>query len=235
MTRKVQRDPPREIKELLRKSYARVERLNAKGSVRGWYKELMRLYKLSVDHNLGLHSDHPNIIVIRKARGTTIVHRGGPTASFVVNVNAPDAIIYAQFDRWLEEVRKQFKPHVAKPGQHAPNGEFDKKKFRSWQSVGVVPFVDLLTWRAKLDPIEQKKFLKSDLGWWIGRFTSKDVNTTERITEKALASLVSLGAQLEHEIISRDQSSSALVAARIAKEVANQPVLTIRRIAGSDT
>jgi hypothetical protein len=38
--------------------------------VEGWWTELTRLYKLSVDHNLGLHSDDPTIIIIRKAGET---------------------------------------------------------------------------------------------------------------------------------------------------------------------
>ena len=61
MMRKFNPDAPKEAAELLSKGYARLKPLYAKGSVRGWYKELTRLYKLSVDHNLGLHRAHPTL------------------------------------------------------------------------------------------------------------------------------------------------------------------------------
>ncbi|MGD0186964.1 MAG: hypothetical protein ABSC25_17160 [Roseiarcus sp.] len=227
-------DAPDEVNRFLNGTADRLYQLD----VKGWYAEITRLYKLSVDHDLGLHSIDRNIIVIPEAGGAVIGHIGGPFATFVVNVNMPDAMICAEFERWLEEVRKQIKPHVAKPGQRTRNSKFDKTKFWTWADVRIVQFADLLAWRATLDPIQRKKYKKSDLGRWIGRYSSKDVNTTERMLKRALASLPALGGQIEHEL-AHDQDhaegSREATAARIAKDIARGIVPVIRRITGKDS
>ena len=203
--------------------------------LQGWYQELTRLYTLSVDYNLGLHRADNNIIVIRKDSGTTIGHIGGPIASFVVNVSAPDAIIKAEFERWLEEVRKQVKSHVANPGPRALNSKFDKKKFGTWQSVRVVQFVDALAWRATLDPLDRKNYPNSVLGRSIGRHSSKDVNTTVRVTKRALASLPGLGAQVGHELTQGLSLARSYRGSDCEGHCALNSVLVIRRIARNDT
>jgi hypothetical protein len=223
-------NPPKDIAARLKTDYVHLRQLDAQG----WYVELTRLYRLSVDHKLRLHAKHRHLVALSDAGVASIVHVGGPYASFIVNVNAPDAIITAQFERWREEVRKQIKAPVAKPGQRAPNGIFDDKKFGIWMSVSVVQFVDLLAWRATLAPSKKKEVLKSDLGRWIGRNSSKAVHTTESITKKALACIVSLGAQVEQETLNRDPSTPGLIAARIQKDI-ERPFPAIRRTTGNDS
>jgi hypothetical protein len=131
----------------------------------------------------------------------------------------PDAFIRAEFKRWLEEVRKQLKLPVAKPGKYALKSKFDQHKFAAWRCAKIVEFADLLEWHATLAASEQKQWRKSVLGREIGRNSSKDVNTTERILRRALASLPALGAQVEHEL-AQGQISRRLIAARIAKNIA---------------
>ena len=143
--------------------------------VQGWYEELTRIYKLSVDHDLWLADVLPGMFIWSpvgkpgEATETTIGYIAGPTAKFVVNVNMPDANIHAEFKQWLEEVRKQIMPPVAKPGQYALNSEFDTRKFGTWQSEGIIQFADLLAWRATLGPLEAKRYPDWLLGRWLKR------------------------------------------------------------------
>lgn len=190
--------------------------------VAGWYAELTRLYSMSVSHGLGLHAHDPSIVVMRKDDGTVdIAQIGGPFSPFIVSLNAPDAILHAQFTTWLQEVRKQIKPSVTKPGKYALNSEFDKATFLVWQDVGIVQLAGLLAWKQTLGAADRKHYPRSLLGEWIGRSTSKDVNTTERILKRALASIPALGAQLEHEmILGRGEGARESVAARISKDIA---------------
>jgi hypothetical protein len=197
-----------------KKSYAYLGKLD----VQGWYAEITRLYKLSVDHNLGLHSADGNIILHHGAGGAQIVHIGGPYATFTININMPDADLVTEFERWLEEVRKQLKLPVAKPGQPSLNAKFDPKKFDAWRSTKIVEFADLLAWRATLPAHEQGEWKPAKLGRSIGRNSSKDVNMTTRILKQALASLPSLGAQVEHEM-SQNQSARKAIATRIARDI----------------
>ena len=82
-----------------KKSYAYLGNLD----VQGWYAEITRLYKLSVDHNLELHSPDRNIIITCGNGGAQIGHIGGPHATFTVNINMPNAVLVLEFKRWLEE------------------------------------------------------------------------------------------------------------------------------------
>ena len=197
-----------------KKSYAYLGKLD----VLGWYAEITRLYQLSVDHDLGLHSADRFIIVTPGNGGSQIGHIGGPYATFTLNVNMPDALLVAEFERWLEEVRKQLKPPVAKPGRRARNAKFDPIKFGTWRSTKIVEFADLLAWHTTLPAHEQREWKPARLGRFIGRNSSKDVNMTRRILKRALASLPSLGAQVEHEM-SQDQSARNAIATRIARDM----------------
>jgi hypothetical protein len=132
--------PPEQVKSLLGETTSRLRQLDVQGEC----AEITRIYKLSVHYNLGLHRGDPNIIAIGKAGETTIGHIGGPTAKFVIKLNTPDAIIHAEFKRWLAEVRTHIKLPIAKSGRHALNSKFDKNKFDAWRSAGIVQFADLL-------------------------------------------------------------------------------------------
>jgi hypothetical protein len=197
-----------------KKSYAYLGELD----VQGWYAEISRLYKLSADHNLRLHSADRNIIVTHDAGGAQIGHIGGPYATFTVNINMPDALLVTEFERWLEEVRKQLNPPITKPGPPSLNAKFDPNKFDAWRSTKIVEFADLLAWRATLPAHEQDEWKPAELGRSIGRNSSKDVNITTRILKQALASLQSLGAQVEHEM-SQNQSARKAIATRIARDI----------------
>ena len=212
---------PDEIAQLLKETTSRLRHLD----VQGWYEELTRIYKLSVDHDLWLADVLPGMFIWSpvgkpgEATETTIGYIAGPTAKFVVNVNMPDANIHAEFKQWLEEVRKQIMPPVAKPGQYALNSEFDTRKFGTWQSEGIIQFADLLAWRATLGPLEAKRYPDWLLGRWLKRETPKNVSVTKATLKKALASLPALGAQVEHEM-AMGPAARKLIAARIAKDIA---------------
>ena len=99
----------------------------------------------------------------------------------------PDGVLVPEFKRWFEEDHKRLKPPIAESGPPAPNSKFDKDIFDRWRSAKIVEYADLLAWRARLGPQEKKEWPKSKLGRQIGRDTSKDVNTTDRILKQAIA------------------------------------------------
>jgi hypothetical protein len=230
MMRRPKPDAPPEVQRDIQETTSRLKQ----HTVQGWYYELTRVHRLSVEHGLGLHTDDPRILVRNSAGETSIVHVGGPFASFTVNLNMPDALLNSEFDRWLEEGRKQVGSPVVKPGRGSSNGLFDETKFKDWRDTRIVEFADLLAWRPKLDPVERKNYPKSTLGEWIERYSPKDVNTTERVLKKALASLPALGAQAEWELIQTEQDREQ-IAARLARDIAREPVLVIQQITGNDT
>lgn len=205
----------------LKETSARLATLDAAG----WLKELTEVYRLSVEHDLKLADVLPGMFLYCRIGNpgekteTMISQIGGPHASFIVNTNMPDAYIFEQFERWLEEVRKQVKPHVAKPGKRKPNAYFDGRTFANWRIVKIVEFAELLAWRATLPLSEQKKHLDAALGREIGRNCSKDVNVTMHALRKALASLPALAAQIEHEMTQSTKAREA-IAARITKDIA---------------
>ena len=59
-------------------------------------------------------------------------------------------IIFSNSSDGLEEVRKQVKPHVAKPGKQSPNAYFDGSTFANMAHRKIVEFAELLAWRATL-------------------------------------------------------------------------------------
>jgi hypothetical protein len=205
----------------------------ARHDVEGWYGELERVYRSSVEHNLGLHKEDPRIKIINNAGPVTLVHIAGPFASFTVNVNMPDAILHAEFDRWLTQVRNQLPSPIKMRGTPSSNAKFNETKFEVWRETKIIEFADLLAWRATLDESERKKYRKSTLGRWIERYNSKDVNTTERLLRSALASLSALLAQVEHEHINRQPDSDALISGRIKRDIA-RPFPRIRRVTRKD-
>lgn len=196
------------------KDYSYLRKLDT----RGWYKELIRLHRLSVDHNLGLHSEDRYIIVKRSKGGADIFQLGGPYASFTVNLNMPDALLVAEFDRWLQEARAQIALPIKKRGPRSANTKFDRIIFFSWIDLKLVEFADLLAWRSMLSPADKVGFSDAALGLIIGRNSSKDVNTTRRVLKQALASLPSLFAQLEYESIQTQKSRDA-IRARLTKQI----------------
>ena len=222
-------DAPEPLKRLIGETRSRV----AQHNVQGWYAELTRVYRLSVDHGLGLHTPDPRILVYNGAEGTSILQIAGPFATFTVNVNMPDKLLNAEFNRWLEEVRKQIKLPVAKPGRRGLNAQFDETKFNVWRETGIIEFADLLVWRATYGDAGKNEPSKSQLGSWIDRHTPKDVHTTERTLKAALASLPAILGQVEHEA-SQSLDAREAIAAQIEKDIARKPRLVIRVMEGKE-
>jgi hypothetical protein len=189
----------------------------------GWYAELTRLFKLSVDHDLGLAELSPTITLYCKlgnpgeATETEMGHFGLPTVQLVgpnqggywlsgerlpaviVNVDAPDDIIFKKLKRMLREIRKYIKPTVAKPGRYQLNSRFDEGTFKKWQNDKIVEFADLLAWNAGLTARGEEHYWEHELGERLGKYTSRTTSETKATLRKALASLPALAAQIAEE------------------------------------
>lgn len=191
---------------------------------RGWYAELTRLFKLSVDHDLGLAELSPTIILYCKlgnpgeATETEMGHFGLPTVqlisrdegghwlsyerlpAIIVNVDAPDDVIFKQLKRMLGEVRKYIKPPVAKPGRYHLNSRIDEDTFEKWENDKIVEFADLLAWNASLKARGEKHYREHELGERLGKDTSRTTSEAKATLKKALASLPALAAQIAEEL-----------------------------------
>jgi hypothetical protein len=205
--------PPKEAKQLLEKDYRHLNKLKA----RGWFWELKRLHELSIKHSLGLHTDDPKIKVYNIAGNTRIVVQAIKVVQFVgprdqgvnipqhllpalvVNVNVPDKIIFAAFKRELKEVRKHFKPPLAKRGRYAPNSLFDKDTFAKWRGDKIVQLSELFAWRGTLDEQEKRLYPNHVLGEWLGMDGKEATSKAKATLEKALACLPALMAQLKYD------------------------------------
>jgi hypothetical protein len=209
--------PPKEAEELLNKDYDYLEKLDAKG----WFEELTTLRKLSVDHELGLHKEDPNIFITPSGNvaqlGVRMVQVIEPSdagfwlprerlPALIVNLNATDEDIIAAVKRTLEE-RKPVGAPVRKPGRHAPNACFDKCTFEKWRNNQIVQLAYLLAWRAGLDAGDAKNYPDHVLGKWMTepKDTSeakkdltepKDTSEAKTVLKEALASLSALFAQI---------------------------------------
>jgi hypothetical protein len=224
----------------VKRDYAYLKKLDAKG----WYAELTRLYKLSVDHDLGLHKDDPNIIIIRKAGeadGTTIGQIGVATVQFVgrrgegfwvprerlpaliVNVDAPDEVILRDLKRTLKAVRSHSDAPVVARGRYALNSRFDEKKiFKKWQKDQIVQLAELLAWCATPDAPERQSYPDHIpdliLGKWVGKDDKEVTSEAKATLKKALASLPAFAAQIAQDMVPA-QIAQEMIAARIAKDI----------------
>jgi hypothetical protein len=205
----------------LTRDYSHLQQLDAKG----WYDQLTRLCKLSIDKNLGLFKGDPNIVVFSRlgkpgeATETTIGQIGVPTVQFigpreegfrlplerlpalVVNVEAPDEVIQSELKLWLKEVRKYVKPPVAKRGQYALNYCYDEDTFAKWRADKIVEFAELLAWRATLDEQTKRRYREHVLGEWVGKESARTTSEAKATLKRALASLPALAAQIAHDMV----------------------------------
>jgi len=211
---------------------------------RGWYEELTRLYKLSIDYDLGFVELSPNIIVYCRLgepgeeTETEVVHFGLPTVEFVgpnnsgywlpsdrlpaiiVNVNAPSRVISEQLKRMLAEIRKHIKPPVRKRGRYSLNDRFDYDTFRKWIDDRIVEFADLLAWNAAMKAEGKPYYSEYELGKKLDEAISRRMTSEKKRTlKKALASLPALAAQIAGEW-DPEQRAQKLTAAEVAKKLA---------------
>lgn len=192
--------------------------------LRGWYKELTRLYKLSVDHDLGLVELSPTIILYcnlanpGEATETEMVQFGLPTVQLVgrgdggywlpserlpaliVNVGAPDKVIFQELKQLLEEIRKYIKSPVAKRGRYSLNTHFDGDTFKKWREDKIVEFADLLAWNAAMKAQGRAYYSEYELSKRLDEDISRRMTSEKKKTlKKTLASLPALAAQIAEE------------------------------------
>jgi hypothetical protein len=212
--------------------YSRLENLTAEG----WCHELLRLHELSVVQELGLHTNHSDIVVARKGGKTVVgvvpiqtVQFVGPRnegfslprerlPALIVSVEAPDAVILQEFRRTLKCVREHFPPPRAKPGRRAANSYIDEATFRLWIDARIVELADLLAWRTTLDRQTAAIYPDHVLGKWLGKPDAKATSETKSMLKRALASLPMLAKQLAYDAVSTSIAEVA-IAVHVAREV----------------
>lgn len=206
--------PPKDVEHILNeRNYARLRQLG----VRGWFDELRRLYELSVELNLNLHADDPKVERRTIAGKTRIFLPGAPLAqlvtpvshdvhvprhllpALVININAPDEIVRAQFENALAQARKQFPVAFSKPGPHALNSLFEKRTFLSWRNARIVQFAELLTWNVQRKARGLPPYPEHVLGGWLGLQDKIATTRAKHTLKKALASLPALAAQIKYD------------------------------------
>jgi hypothetical protein len=205
-----------------------------------WYFELIRLYELSLDYDLRLHEPDPSIKLLKHAKGgrttTTVVHIPLPTVQFVserpggfwlaedrlpaliINVKAPDAVIYRELKLVLKSVRKHIKPPVANRGRYDLNTRFDAKTFAKWRADKIVQFVDSLAFNVQRKREGQRPYSQRELWARLGKNSKKETEEAKSTLRKALASLPSFGAQIAQDAVSPKAAEDAM-SARIAKHM----------------
>lgn len=162
----------KEARRVLGQDYGYLKTLNAEG----WYAELSRLCKMSVDNDLGWFKGDPDICLFCRfgkpgeITETEIVHVGIQAVQFVgpnkgggdpsvwldedrlpaliVNLNAADNTILTDLRRTLRAVRKYYNP-IASPGRYSVNSRFDERTFKRWREHRLIEFANLLAWRAQ--------------------------------------------------------------------------------------
>ena len=216
------------------RNYRDLKNLDAQG----WLKELTRLFRLSVDHDLRLCDVQPNMFVFcewgkpGQTFETSIGFIGTPTVQFIgarstnfcippercpaliINVHAPDSIILSEVKLWLSEIRKHLKPPVAKRGRYQLNSAFDATTFSKWRVAKIVEFAELLAWRATLDANVQSQIPDHLLGAHAGLADAKATSNARKVLKEALDSLPSLSAQVAHGVA---QNKKEAIAADVAK------------------
>lgn len=120
--------------------------------------------------------------------------------AIIVNVDAPDDVIFKRLKLMLGEVRKYIKPPVAKPGRYHLNSRFDEYTFAKWKNDKIVEFADLLAWNATLKAQGEKRYREHELGERLGKYTSRMTSEAKATLKKALASLPALAAQISEEM-----------------------------------
>jgi hypothetical protein len=186
--------------------------------VRGWFTELVRLREQALKHNPELLTDDLKIVVRKIEDNTRLFLPGAPIVQFVgpqkhdvtipphlfpaliVNINAPDAIIIAEFTRRLAEARKLFPPPVAKPGRHAPNSIFGRDTFTKWLREEIVRFADLLAWNSVLKSRGEPHYTELGLSQLINdQHSQRQTSEIKATLKRALASLPALAAQIKYD------------------------------------
>lgn len=208
---------PKPPQWFMRRKYTRLLGLG----LSGWSEELTRICELSIEHKLGLHVDDPRVEVHYVAGnprvflpGAPLVQLVSPTAkdrkipphllpSLVVNISAPDEVISEQFRRGLIDARKQFPvPFNKKSGkQTKPNSLIGDDTFESWIKAKIVPFADLLAWRATLDQRDQKATTRILMCEWL--FEDQDkvkIHAVEDKLKEAIRALPYIAAQLKYDV-----------------------------------
>ena len=211
-------EPPEEAEKLLNKDYAYLKKLDT----RGWRAQLLSIVRLSVENDLGLVEVLPNMMLLSRVGSgatprTMIWFHPVPTVQFIrpregdfrlapnrqpaliVNVNAPDAVIFSELKRALKVVRRVFPAPVAKPGRVALNSLFDEHTFAKWRREQIVPLAELLAWRATLGKRDARHYPDHVLGEWLGMTGPKHTSEAKATLKKALASLPALTAQFHQD------------------------------------
>jgi hypothetical protein len=144
----------------------------------------------------------------------------GPQLALVINLNAPNATILAEFERWLMSAREHVRPPVVARGRHTLKGSFDKgTAFKTWQNHKIVQLADLLALNAKRKARGEKPYTEAVLGErWLGMTEPKHTSYAKKVLKEALATLPALGAQIAQEMVNATIAQE-LIAAWIAKDM----------------
>jgi hypothetical protein len=210
MTRrpKITRPQPRKLN--LQQIDCRLAKLDAVG----WYKELTKLYKLSVTRGLGWDKKLPSIHRVSNGEKTDIIQVPWPTVQLVVSrfepflipqdrlpvlivgLDAPDKVIMESVTRQLMKARERYPARIVKRGRPAPNACFDETTFAQWRRAKIVPLAYLLTWRHGLPAEDRIYWREKRLGEEIEIYHPPDVSEAKKKLKEALASLPALFAQI---------------------------------------
>ena len=152
----------------------------------------------------------PTVQLLERPRNGERQHRvhAIETPSLLVQLNAPDAVIFSQFEAALAKARKLYPAPVQRPGRKALNARFGPRKFNSWSRNKIIPLGELLAWRADLREDEQQKYSRAALGVWLG-FDECGTSRAMGCLRKAITSIPALWAQAVEEPLKKKNITPA--------------------------
>ncbi len=120
------------------------------------------------------------------------------TPALLVQLDAPDDVIWREFRKQLQDARRHYPAPVKKPGRKAMNARFDARKFATWRAHKIVTLHALMTWRGEISEAERSKYPQAALGHWL-EFEEKKTSEAVGHLREALKAIPALRAQVVEE------------------------------------
>lgn len=185
-------EPPRWLNSLRR----RVEKLD---TARDWLRVLLQLQRWMIAHELIPEVPMGEAVAVMTRAGD-VGQVGGPSATFIVNLSAPDGVLRKDFKKWLKAKRRQVPALVRKRGPDAQDSDFGQVQFNTWRELRIVEYGALLVWRERLPDAKRRLVTKTLIGEWIERYGSNDRKRTLDALKDAMKKLPALAAQAGAEM-----------------------------------
>jgi hypothetical protein len=132
-------------------------------------------------------------------KGDTTLHRLEKPA-LIVQLDAPDGVLVAEFKKALKAARKIYPAPVMKPGPKSSNAEFTRRQILTWLNYKIVPLAELDNWRMELQTQKCPTPADADFGLWLfpeKAHPGKEIITARKVLDKAIANIPALWAQVE--------------------------------------